>query len=206
MDRKLFSESWHRVAPQKIRLRPSVRVRKQFFRGQLWYIASDSYSDQFFRFRPEAWDFIGRLDGTRTVDEVWQVCVERNGDSAPGQAEAIQMLASLYNGNLIVSDFPADVATLFERQKKRHAREWKARIFGIFFLRIPLVDPDRFLERTLPFVRPFFGWFGVLLWLGVVGVGVSKVVANWGRRSTGPAESSAPPTFPSSSSPSSSPS
>ena len=180
MDRKLFSESWHRVAPQKIRLRPSVRVRKQFFRGQLWYIASDSYSDQFFRFRPEAWDFIGRLDGTRTVDEVWQVCVERNGDSAPGQAEAIQMLASLYNGNLIVSDFPADVATLFERQKKRHAREWKARIFGIFFLRIPLVDPDRFLERTLPFVRPFFGWFGVLLWLGVVGVGVSKVVANWG--------------------------
>lgn len=179
-DRKLFSESWHRVAPQKIRLRPSVRVRKQFFRGKLWYIARDAYSDQFFRFKPEAWEFISRLDGTRTVEELWQNAIDRLGENAPGQQEVIQMLASLYGGNLIVSDFPADVATLFERQKKRHAREWKARLFGIFFLRIPLFDPDNFLNRTLPYLKPLFSVFGAVLWLVLVGIGLGTVVSNWG--------------------------
>lgn len=179
MERKLFSESWHRVAAQKIRLRPSVRVRKQYFRGRTWYVANDMYGDQFFRFRPEAWDFIARLDGTKTVEEVWQTCLDRNGDGAPGQGEAIQILSNLYQSNLIVSDFPADVVQLFERQKKRHAREWKARLFGIFFLRIPLFDPDAFLNRTIRYVRPFLSIFGVLLWLGLVGSAIGVAVSHW---------------------------
>lgn len=179
MERKLFSESWHRVAAQKIRLRPSVRVRKQYFRGRTWYVANDLYGDQFFRFRPEAWDFIARLDGTKTVEEVWQDCLDKKGDEAPGQGEAIQILSNLYQSNLIVSDFPADVVQLFERQKKRHAREWKARLFGIFFLRIPLFDPDAFLNRTIRYVRPLLSIFGALLWLGLVGTAFGVVLSNW---------------------------
>ncbi|MFT6235092.1 MAG: putative peptide zinc metalloprotease protein [Lentimonas sp.] len=179
MERKLFSESWHRVAAQKIRLRPSVRVRKQFFRGGTWFIANDLYGDQYFRFRPEAWAFIARLDGTKTVEEVWQTCLDRDGDAAPGQGEAIQILSSLYQSNLIVSDFPSDVVQLFERQKKRHAREWKARLFGIFFLRIPLFDPDAFLNRTMRYVQPFLSIFGAILWLGLVVSAIGVAVSNW---------------------------
>jgi putative peptide zinc metalloprotease protein len=178
-ERRLFSESWHRVSPQKIRLRPSVKVRKQFFRGQVWYVANDIYGDQFFRFRPESWDFIARLDGTRTVGEIWRSCLDRNKDQAPSQNEVMQMLSELYAGNLIISDFPADVGRLFERQKKRHAREWKARLFGIFFLRIPLWDPDMFLNRTIRFVNPILSIWGALLWILLVGGGLGVVVANW---------------------------
>ncbi len=178
-ERRLFSESWHRVASQKIRLRPSVRVRKQFFRGQNWFVANDLYGDQFFRFRPEAWDFIARLEGTRTVDEVWRSCLDRNRDDAPSQNEVIQMLGELYSGNLIISDFPSDVARLFERQKKRHAREWKSRLFGLFFLRIPLWDPDMFLNRTIQWVRPLLSPFGAILWLLLTGAALGVIVSNW---------------------------
>ncbi len=180
-ERSLFSESWHRVAGQQIRLRPSVTVHKQYFRGEVWFIAHDAYGDQYFRFRPEAWDFISRLDGRVSVEAIWQSCLDRNGDRAPGQAEVVQMLAQLYNSNLILSDVPADVSQLFKRLKKRKANEWKARIFGIFFLRIPLWDPDAFLNRTIEFVRPFLGIFGSILW-ALAGVGaLAAVIANWGR-------------------------
>jgi putative peptide zinc metalloprotease protein len=180
-ERALFSESWHRVARQKIRLRPSVTVHKQFFRGELWYIAHDTYGDQYFRFRPEAWDFIARLDGRATVEEIWQACLDRNRDAAPGQGEVVQMLAQLYNGNLILSDVPADVTQLFERLKKRRANEWKSRIFGIFFLRIPLWDPDAFLNRTIGLMRPLLSWFGALLWLAAGGAALALVVGHWER-------------------------
>lgn len=178
-NRKLFSESWHRVAGQKLRLRPSVRVRKQYFRGQCWFVANDAYSDQYFRFRPEAWAFIRRLDGTHSVEEIWQKLLDDKGDEAPGQDEVIQMLANLYQSNLIVSDFPADVMQLFERQKKRHAREWKSRLFGIFFLRIPLWDPDNFLNRTFPYLKWLVNPLGALLWLVLVGAGLGVVISNW---------------------------
>ncbi len=167
-ERALFSESWHRVAQQKIRLRPSVSVHKQFFRGELWYVAHDTYGDQYFRFRPEAWDFIARLDGRESVEKIWKDCLDRNKDRAPGQGEVVNMLAQLYNGNLIISDVTADVAQLFERLKKRKAAEWRSRIFGIFFLRMPLWDPDGFLNRTLSWVRPLMSPVGALVWLGVV--------------------------------------
>lgn len=178
-ERPLFNESWHRVAKQKIRLRPSVKVRKQYFRGELWYVAHDSYGDQFFRFRPEAWDFIARLDGRFAVEDIWKQCLDRNRDQAPSQGEVVQILAQLYQGNLIISDVPADVQQLFQRMKKRKAREWKARIFGIFFLRIPLWDPDNFLNRTINYVKPFLSPFGALLWMVVFGAAMGVVVANW---------------------------
>ena len=68
-DRALFSESWHRVAAQRLRLRPSVRIRRQAFRGDIWYVAQDEFTNQFYRFRPEAYAFIARLDGTRTIEQ-----------------------------------------------------------------------------------------------------------------------------------------
>lgn len=178
-ERALFSESWHRVAQQTIRLRPSVSVRKQYFRGELWYIAHDTYGDQYFRFRPEAWDFIARLDGRETVEEIWRDCLDRNKDRAPGQGEVVNMLAQLYNGNLIISDLSADVAQLFERLKKRKAAEWRSRLFGIFFLRVPLWDPDTFLNRTMPWVKPLLSPLGALVWLGVVIAALVGLSGHW---------------------------
>jgi putative peptide zinc metalloprotease protein len=49
-----FSESWHRVAGQKICLRPGVQVHRHRFRGERWMVLQNPLSNQFFRLRPEA--------------------------------------------------------------------------------------------------------------------------------------------------------
>jgi hypothetical protein len=41
-------------------------------------------------------------------------------------------------------------------------------------MRFSVLDPERFLIWFLPFVRPFFSWLGALLWLVVVGAGISQ--------------------------------
>ena len=42
-------------------------------------------------------------------------------------------------------------------------------------------DPDSFLRRTGPLLKPLFGILGALLWFGVVGFGVKTVVENFSR-------------------------
>ncbi|MEJ2231563.1 MAG: hypothetical protein P8X46_10335, partial [Nitrospirales bacterium] len=74
---RTFSESWHRVAGLRISLRPTVKVRKQFFRGEQWYVLHDPFNNQFFRLRPEAHEFVSRLRHDRTVEEIWNECVDR---------------------------------------------------------------------------------------------------------------------------------
>ena len=179
--RALFSESWHRVASQRLRLRPSVTIRKQYFRGESWYVAQDGFTNQFYRFRPEAYDFVARLDGTRTVEEIWMGCLERSPDRAPGQGEIVSMLAQLYQANLIVSELPADAAQLFERHRKRVGRQIKSQIFGIFFLRIPLFDPDLLLNRLWPVLRWLFTPAAGVAWLAVVGLGLASAFSHWDR-------------------------
>ena len=62
-----FSESWHRVANQRICLRPGVRVRRQNFRGERWYVLENPFTNQYFRVRPEAYEFVARLRPEVTV-------------------------------------------------------------------------------------------------------------------------------------------
>jgi putative peptide zinc metalloprotease protein len=176
---KTFSESWYRVANQKICLRPVVKVRRQNFRGERWIVLENPFSNQYFRLRPAAYEFVSRLRPDRTVEQVWQQCLERFPDAAPSQEAVIQLLSQLYFSNLLQYDLAADSAQLFERYKKRKQREISFRFLNIMFMRFPLLDPDRFLVRTMPLVRKLISPFGALLWVLVVGFGLKIVIENF---------------------------
>ena len=179
MSETTFSESWHRVAGQRVCLQPAARVRRQNFRGERWFVIENPFTNEFFRLTPDAYEFIVRLHPSRTVDEVWRECLERFPARAPGQSEVLQLLSQLYFSNLLRYDRATDAAGLFERFKKRQRREWQSRLLNLMFTRFPLFDPDRFLVRALPVVGRFFSPFGALLWLVVVGWGLKVVADNW---------------------------
>jgi len=179
--RPLFTESWHRVAGQRLKLRPSVSLRRQRFRGEPWFVAQDGFTNTFFRFRPEAYDFIARLDGTKTVEEVWLGCLKRSPDTTPGQGEVLGMLAQLYQANLLAADTPADTRRLFERHQKRSRQEIASNIFGIFFLRIRLFDPDSWLTRSWPWLRWLASRPAAIVWFILLFIALGVVMSNWDR-------------------------
>ena len=171
-----FSESWYRIADRHAALRPHLTVRRQFFRGERWYVVQDPINNQFFRLRPAAYDFLARLRLDKTVEDVWKECVGRNPDEAPGQEDVIRLLAQLYQANLLHSDMAADSAQLFERYRQRRERELQSRFLSIMFARIPLFDPDDFLKRCLPVVKWILSPLGAMLWLVVVSAGIKVAI------------------------------
>lgn len=167
-----FSESWYRIADQRIHLRPSVKVQRQFYRGEKWFVLQDPFNNQFFRLRPAAWEFVSRLSPRRTVEEVWKQCLKDDPDSAPGQEEVIRLVSQLYQANLLQYQAPADSSRLFERYRERRQREVRSFWLNIMFLRLPLLDPDTFLNRILPFIRLAFSKLGAVVWTFVFLAGV----------------------------------
>jgi len=176
---RTFSESWHRVANQRIHLRTGIEVQRHRFRGERWMVLQDPLSNQFFRLRPEAYEFVGRLRPDKTVEQVWQECLELFPRTAPGQEAVVNLLAQLYHGGLLHYELAPDTEQLFQRYKKRRQAELGFRWLNIMFMRFPLLDPDRFLVRTLPLVGKLISPIGALLWLAVVGWGIKVVIDNF---------------------------
>ncbi|MCX8107692.1 MAG: hypothetical protein N3G20_02695 [Verrucomicrobiae bacterium] len=174
-----FSESWYRVAGQRLCLRPSVTVQRQYHRGERWYVLRDPLSNRFFRLRRGAYEFVARLSSTKTVEQVWKECLELFPDRAPGQEAVIHLLAQLYQANLLQYGVGTDTAELFKRYKKTRQRELQGRLLNIMFMRIPLFDPDDFLVRMMPFLAWLISPIGVVLWLAVVAIGLKEVVDNF---------------------------
>ena len=180
VDRPTFSESWYRVASLRPRLRSTVQTYRQHFRGQMWHVVQNPSSNEFSRLSAPAYRFVAMLDGRRTVAEVWQRCNEQLGDWAPTQGEAIQLLGQLYALNLLQAELSPDTEGMFRRYRKRIQREVRGYMASLLFARIPLLDPDRFLERWVGIFGRVFTWFGLALWVALVGTGLYFLAGRFG--------------------------
>lgn len=175
-----FSASWHRVANLKPRLRGHAKMSRHHYRGQLWYVLQDQSSRRVHRFTPSAYQVIGLMDGHRNLQEIWNVACTRLGDEAPTQEEVIRMLSQLHIADVLQCEIPPDVDEMLRRQERMRGMKLLQLIMSPLSVKFPLIDPERFLTAALPFYRPFFSWFGAILWLVVVGIGATLAALHWG--------------------------
>jgi putative peptide zinc metalloprotease protein len=179
MAQELLSGLWYRVADLRPRLRSHVRVNRHEYRGERWYVLADRISRRSHRVNPAAYFLVGLLNGRRRMQEVWDAAVEKFGDEAPTQDDAIRLLGQLHTADLLQCDVSPDVEELLRRSQRIAQRTWIGRVLSPLAIRIPLIDPDRLLERWLPWYQPLFGALGAMLWLAVVGWGTFAAVLHW---------------------------
>lgn len=179
MHSQIQSAHWYRVAQLRPALGSHAQTRRHVYRGKTWYVLQDGSSGRVHRFTPSAYHFLGLMDGQRTVDEVLDLTEAALGDDAPTQEEAVALLAQLHAADLLIADTPPDTQEIFRRYQSRERGKWKRRLWSPLALRFPLVDPDRFLERTIARVRPLFGLWASLLWLGVVAAALVLAAIHW---------------------------
>ena len=179
--RPTFSESWYRVKDLAPRLRPTAQITRQHFRGERWYVVRDAAGNQFHRLSDAAYRFVGLLDGSRTVGEAWELVGGQLADEAPTQPEVIQILSQLYAANLIQTDVSPDAQVLLRRHKKQQQKKMQGRLMNILFPRVPIWDPDRFLQRWMPLVRPLLSPIGGIIWVILVAAAIVAVIPEGGR-------------------------
>ena len=179
MTEPFLDTSWHRVAKLRPQLRAHTQVHRHRYQGVPWYVIQDSVSGRFHRFTPAVYLFIGQMDGRRTVQEIWSSTVERLGDDAPTQTEVINLLSSLHAADLLKADVAPDAAEIFERAQRFSGAKLRNRLGNPLALRIPLLDPDHFLDQTVGFINLLSGRMGAFLWLIAIVPALTIVAVNW---------------------------
>lgn len=172
MDQSFFSTSWYRIAELKPRIRPHVAVHRQIFRKRVWYILQDRQTGRFHSLSASANLMLCLMDGRRTVAEIWEAAGRKAADDPPTQDETIQFLAQLHTSDLLQGEIPPDFDEMASRSARAGQRRMLQQLRNPMALRIPLFDPDRLLDLTLPLLRPVFTVPGLLAWLSLVFVGL----------------------------------
>lgn len=179
MNAALLSGHWFRIAELKPALRPQVRIHRHVYRGAVWYILHDLVSGETFRFNPAAYALVRELDGKRSMQAIWDALVARRLDTTPTQTEIVQVLGQLNAADLLRIDSSPDVAELLTRGEKRRRRQLLARFLNPLSLRIPLWDPERFLDLAVAWIRPVPAWLWMLLWIACAVPAVMLAASHW---------------------------
>ena len=168
----LLSPQWYRVANLRPAMRRHVEVHRQQFATRVRYLLQDRVSGKYHQFGEDAWELICRFDGSRSVHEAWSEASEALGDRLPSQGETVRLIGQLLRADLIDCDDKRLAESLDDRRLRASARRRLLKLVSPLSIRIPLLDPDRFLERTLPLVAPLFGRAGLIGWCLLVTLGL----------------------------------
>lgn len=174
-----FSELWYRVADFRPRLSPHLVVKRHSYRGETWFVVGDPAATKFFRFNASAYRFLGLLDGKRSINEAWEVCLAQLGDAAPTQRDCIDLLAQLQQFGLLRGDLPIDPGRLRDKIERIRQEKFREYAGNYIFWSIPLINPERILAKFQGVGRVLYGPVGIAAWCVLVLAALRVVIPRW---------------------------
>ncbi len=143
------------------RLAQQLTVRRQHLRGETWFILANPVSGRSVRLNHAAYALAARMDGQRSVQQLWDRSLQRDADAVT-QDELIDLLAQLRESALVQFDHAADFDTLLPHLDTIARPAGRASLLA---WRIALGNPTRLLNRLAPLQNLLFSRGAALLWL-----------------------------------------
>lgn len=156
-----------RLGPVQVGLRQDLDVTRHVFRGEPAYVLRDPMTFQSHRVSPEDYRLLVRLDSNRPLQDVFADLVAENVIKPEDEESFYQFIVSLHRLSFL--NLPISDEKLLYRRflAKRRARS-REKLMAFLFYRVPLWNPDAFLEQTIGWVRPLFTKWAFLIWLTVM--------------------------------------
>jgi putative peptide zinc metalloprotease protein len=147
----------------RIRIRPDLDIAPQKYEGRTYYVVKDPVSLRYYRFEEQEHFIIQNMNGTTTLDETQKEFEKRFRPKRLTLEDLEHFAQQLLTAGLAHNESPKAGTQLFERRKKRRRSEWAQTLTNILYIKIPVYDPDKLLNRMLPWLRWIFTtWFFAL--------------------------------------------
>ena len=161
-----------------VSLRADLQVSRHVQRGVPCYVLHDPVTFQNHRFSVEEYRTAVAIDHNATLGAAFQALCDAGQLDAEDEEVFYEFVIALHKSGLLALPI-SDDQMLYDRYVRRRSARWRARILGALFLRVPLCNPDAFLQRTMKWVRWLFTPGALAGWLVLM---VCAVAAAIGRR------------------------
>ncbi len=168
----------HGIASDRPAIRSDAVIRRVVQLGEINWVVKNPETTKYYNFDDPEWGLCQMFDGTRTLAQIhaeYQAMFPREKIEMAVVREYAEMLREM--GLIAQSAAERNLKLLANAKTARQrAAEEKAEGFNPFFLLFHVLDPNRFLDRTVKYVRwiwtppvvaaalIFAGWaFGVIL-------------------------------------------
>jgi len=178
MDPKEKQAKFENVLP--LRVRRDIQIEQQTYGGEIFYVAKDPLTLRYYRMKELEHFIFTLLDGTKEVKDLQaDVEVKFNGLKV-SEAQIKEFILMLRNFNFLETFGPHSDTLLYQRVSLKKWAKIKQTVMSFFFIKISLVDPDRFLNRVYPYLKFFctktffFIWLFFLALFFIIVLGHSK--------------------------------
>ncbi|MBQ7814326.1 MAG: hemolysin D, partial [Thermoguttaceae bacterium] len=133
--------------------RSDLEAKRATYLGRSYWIVKDPIGLKYYRFQDEEYFILEQLDGTKSLDAIKEAFEARFPPQKITLEEIQSFVGQLHQCSLIVVGVPDQGHELLKRRKKRRRKEVMAQCSNILAIRFKGVDPNRFFDRLMPYVR-----------------------------------------------------
>ena len=172
-----LAEAIEELKSAQLSARHDLKVSRHLFRGTPSYIVHDPISFQSHRFSQHDYEVLSALNKDLTLQEVYQ-SLAAQGKYDDDERAFFEFVLGLQTRGLL--DLPVTNGNrLYDRFLKRQEAANKKSLMKLLFIKIPLFNPDGFLERTQHLARPLFTRFFFYVFCVMMAVALGLLFTRW---------------------------
>ncbi|MEO0512305.1 MAG: M50 family metallopeptidase [Planctomycetota bacterium] len=158
-----------------VRLRQDLEVTRHVFQQTPTYLVRDPVTFGTYRFSVEDYAALAVIDTEETLGQAFETLVQAGNYEPHEEEDFYALVLYLHRASLLNLPF-SDHAALFKRYERRRRAKRLATAMSPFFFRVPVWNPDRFLDRTHRLVDwifsgpAFIAWAVLIVSAGIVGL------------------------------------
>lgn len=140
--------------PLRIRKRPDLEARRHRYHGRSYWVVKEPVGLNYFRFHEEEYAILNMLDGDTSLQTIKDEFQRKFAPQRITLQDLQQFIGMLHRSGLVISQMNGQGQQLRRRGDQRRRKELLGKFANIFALRFRGIDPERILNRLLP----WFGW------------------------------------------------
>lgn len=158
-----------------------MQISRHVYRGLPWFVVQDLQAGKFHRLSPQSYAVFARMDGRKTVQELWELACKLFPESPPSQTELLQLLSQFHNADLITGDRRPNLAEIDRRAREETRKTAIGYVKNPLSVRLPLFDPEPVLRSLTPVARSLFSPLGAVIWCILILTAILAAFMSWER-------------------------
>lgn len=151
----------------KLRIRSDLVITEQRYEGRLCHVVKDPVSLKYYRFNAQEYYVFEKLSGKLTLEEIRKDFEKHFAPDRLTLEDLEGFARQLVTAGLVQHESPNAGKQLFEKRKKQRRTKRIATFTNILYIKLPVFDPDKLLNKMIPYLNWVFTktflWFSVAL-------------------------------------------